>query len=135
MAPNDKCPTRPEPTYVAMADPSKRKSHHLTSLRDRLSYTQGLVVGQLSVVLLHAAFIKFFIFGDPPSPEATASQRATERRSRTLALKKSLLSFLTSIPRTEKKQQQQQQQQQQQPQQHHPVLNKMKSSILRPSPP
>lgn len=59
----------------------------------RLSFTQGLIVGQLSVVLILAAFIKFFIFGDPPSPDVTASLRATERRSRTLAHKQSLLSL------------------------------------------
>ena len=50
-------------------------------------------MGQLSVVLILAAFIKFFIFGDPPSPDVTASLRATERRSRTLAHKQSLLSL------------------------------------------
>jgi maintenance of morphology protein 1 len=59
----------------------------------RLSFTQGLIVGQLSVVLILAAFIKFFIFGDPPSPDVTASLRATERRTRTLAHKQSLLSL------------------------------------------
>ncbi|EPE07278.1 mitochondrial outer membrane protein mmm1 [Ophiostoma piceae UAMH 11346] len=69
------CPPRVEPTF---------------------SFTQGLIVGQLSVVLLVAAFIKFFIFGDPPSPEATASQRASERRSRTEAHKKSLLTLRAS---------------------------------------
>lgn len=58
-----------------------------------LSFTQGLIVGQLSVVLILAGFIKFFIFGDPPSPDVTASLRATERRSRTLAHKQSLLSL------------------------------------------
>ncbi|KAF4120266.1 maintenance of mitochondrial morphology protein 1 [Geosmithia morbida] len=58
-----------------------------------LSFTQGLIVGQLSVVLILAAFIKFFIFGDPPSPDITATLRATERRSRTLAHKQSLLSL------------------------------------------
>ena len=50
-------------------------------------------MGQLSVVLVLAAFIKFFIFGDPPSPDVTASLRATERRSRTLAHKQSLLTL------------------------------------------
>ncbi|KAJ8122046.1 hypothetical protein ONZ43_g1654 [Nemania bipapillata] len=60
-----------------------------------LSFTQGLIVGQLSVILLLAAFIKFFIFGDPPSPEVTASIRATERRSRTLAHRQSLLTLRT----------------------------------------
>ncbi|KAK1751652.1 maintenance of mitochondrial morphology protein 1 [Echria macrotheca] len=95
----DVCPPRSEPT---------------------LSFTQGLILGQLSVVLILAAFIKFFIFGDPPSPEVTASLRATERRSRTVAHKKSLLSLRTSNTR-------------QTPQQ--PVLNKKKSSILRSGPP
>lgn len=86
----------------------------------RFSFTQGLIFGQLSVVLLLAVFIKFFIFGDPPSPEVTASLRATERRSRTLAHKTSLLSLRTSNAR-------------QSPQQ--PALNKKKSSILRTGPP
>lgn len=58
-----------------------------------LSFTQGLILGQLSVVIVLAAFIKFFVFGDPPSPDVTASLRATERRSRTLAHRQSLLSL------------------------------------------
>lgn len=97
----DVCPARSEPT---------------------LSFTQGLVLGQLSVVLLLAAFIKFFIFGDPPSPEVTASLRATERRSRTLAHKKSLLSLRTSNASARHTPKQ-------------PALSKKKSGILRPSPP
>ncbi|KAK5098642.1 ERMES complex subunit mmm1 [Exophiala xenobiotica] len=32
-----------------------------------LTFTQGLLVGQLSVILLIGAFIKFFIFGEAPS--------------------------------------------------------------------
>lgn len=96
MDPAGACPTKPEPT---------------------LSFTQGLIVGQLSIVLLLGAFIKFFIFGDAPSPEVTASTRAAERRSRTLAHKRSLLTLRTENPR--------------QPQ---PTLNKKKSSMLR-SPP
>ncbi|KAI1115032.1 hypothetical protein F5Y14DRAFT_411917 [Nemania sp. NC0429] len=96
MAADNICATKPEPT---------------------LSFTQGLIVGQLSVVLLLAAFIKFFIFGDPPSPEVTASIRATERRSRTLAHRESLLSLRT--PNTRQAQQ---------------APGKKKSSVLR-SPP
>lgn len=69
-----------------------------------------------------AAFIKFFIFGDPPSAEETASLRASERRSRTLAHKKSLLSLRTSNQRPGSQQQQS-------------VLNRKKSSILRSGPP
>ncbi|PHH59652.1 hypothetical protein CDD81_2775 [Ophiocordyceps australis] len=66
------CPTSSEPTF---------------------SFTQGLIFGQLSVVVILAAFIKFFIFGDPPSADVTASVRASERRARTLAHKQSLLSL------------------------------------------
>lgn len=44
-------------------------------------------------MLILAAFIKFFIFGEAPSPDVAASLRATERRSRTLAHKQSLLSL------------------------------------------
>jgi maintenance of morphology protein 1 len=69
---------------------------------------------------LIAAFIRFFIFGEPPSPEVTAAIRARERRSRTLAHKKSILSLRESNSR------------QQGPQ---PTLTKKKSSILRSSPP
>ncbi|KAI0458344.1 hypothetical protein F5B21DRAFT_23788 [Xylaria acuta] len=96
MAVDNICPTKPEPT---------------------LSFTQGLVVGQLSVVLLIAAFIKFFIFGDPPSPEVTASIRATERRSRTLAHRQSLLTLRTRNTR-----------------QSQPTLSKKKSTVLRHAP-
>ncbi|KAI1384493.1 uncharacterized protein F4822DRAFT_365365 [Hypoxylon trugodes] len=94
------CPMKPEPT---------------------LSFTQGLIVGQISVVLLIAAFIKFFIFGDAPSPEVTASLRAAERRSRTLAHRQSLLTLRSATPNATRPSQQ-------------PSLNKKKSSILR-SPP
>jgi len=81
-----------------------------------LSFTQGLIVGQLSVVLVLAAFIKFFIFGDPPSPDVTASLRATERRSRTLAHKRSLLSLRSPANRQERE------------------LNRKKSTVLRNPP-
>ncbi|KAJ3520111.1 hypothetical protein NM208_g13855 [Fusarium decemcellulare] len=81
-----------------------------------LSFTQGLIVGQLSVVLVLAAFIKFFIFGDPPSPDVTASLRATERRSRTLAHKRSLLSLRSSGNRQDRE------------------LSRKKSSVLRNPP-
>ncbi|KAF5026405.1 hypothetical protein F66182_1533 [Fusarium sp. NRRL 66182] len=82
-----------------------------------LSFTQGLIVGQLSVVLVLAAFIKFFIFGDPPSPDVTASLRATERRTRTLAHKRSLLSVNSSGNIQDKE------------------LNRKKSTVLRNPPP
>lgn len=51
-----------------------------------LSFTQGFLLGQLSVVLLIAAFIKFFIFGEaPPPPSRGLSHRsATHRRSNSI---------------------------------------------------
>ncbi|KAF7508520.1 ERMES complex subunit mmm1 [Endocarpon pusillum] len=39
-------------------------------IQSSLSFTQGLLVGQLSVVLLLGAFIKFFIFGEAPPPQS-----------------------------------------------------------------
>ncbi|KAI9934081.1 ERMES complex subunit mmm1 [Aspergillus wentii] len=46
-----------------------------------LSFTQGFLLGQLSVVLLIGAFIKFFIFGEaPPPPSRGLSQRSTAAR-------------------------------------------------------
>ncbi|KAK2836897.1 ERMES complex subunit mmm1 [Arthroderma sp. PD_2] len=46
-----------------------------------LSFTQGLLLGQLSVVLLIGAFIKFFIFGEAPSSASRGiSQRAAPRK-------------------------------------------------------
>ncbi|KAH6661261.1 hypothetical protein BKA67DRAFT_590298 [Truncatella angustata] len=96
MAAEDMCPAGPQPT---------------------LSFTQGLIVGQISVVLLIAAFIKFFIFGEAPSPDVTAQARATERRSRTLAHKHSLLTLRTENENAPQR-----------------TLNKKKSSILRNPP-
>ncbi|KAI9844126.1 MAG: ERMES complex subunit mmm1 [Thelocarpon superellum] len=54
-----------------------------------LSFTQGFLLGQLSIVVLIGAFIKFFIFGDLPSADSTATARATARRERTLAHRRS----------------------------------------------
>lgn len=47
-----------------------------------LSFTQGFLLGQLSVVILIGAFIKFFIFGEAPSAETTAANRALARSHR-----------------------------------------------------
>ncbi|MCJ1392375.1 ERMES complex subunit mmm1 [Xylographa bjoerkii] len=38
-----------------------------------LSFTQGFLLGQLSIVILIGAFIKFFIFGEPPSSHTPTS--------------------------------------------------------------
>lgn len=68
------------------------------------------------MVLILAAFIKFFIFGDPPSPEQIASLRASDRKTRSLAHKQSLPSLITPSQRQGQ------------------ALNRKKSSILRNSP-
>ncbi|MCJ1304468.1 ERMES complex subunit mmm1 [Hypocenomyce scalaris] len=65
-----------------------------------LSFTQGFLLGQLSVVILIGAFIKFFIFGEPPSPETTASARALARRNRALAHRRSI--SINSSPTSQK---------------------------------
>ncbi|TGJ87350.1 hypothetical protein E0Z10_g1371 [Xylaria hypoxylon] len=116
MAMDNLCPMKPEPTCVSLFTLFVQ---HIADIcySSSLSFVQGLVVGQLSVVLLIAAFIRYFIFGDPPSPEVTASIRATERRSRTLAHRQSLLTLRT--PNTRQQQ---------------PALNKKKSSLFRNPP-
>ena len=63
----------------------------LLTINCSLSFTQGFILGQISIVLLLSLFIKYFIFGPLPSADYTASLRATDRRSRTLAHKRSLL--------------------------------------------
>jgi len=61
-----------------------------------LTFTQGLLVGQLSVVFLIGAFIKFFIFGEaPPLPAKTANR--ISKHTRTLSLH-SLASSQSSPP-------------------------------------
>ena len=45
-----------------------------------LSFTQGLLLGQLSVVLLIGAFIKFFIFGETPPPSRRSGQRTSHHK-------------------------------------------------------
>ena len=64
-----------------------------------LSFTEGFLLGQLSVVILIGAFIKFFIFGEPPSPETTASTRALARRDKALGHHRSVsLTSSSSTP-------------------------------------
>ncbi|OJJ43755.1 hypothetical protein ASPZODRAFT_154272 [Penicilliopsis zonata CBS 506.65] len=56
------------------------------SAQSSLTFTQGFLLGQLSVVLLIGAFIKFFIFGEAPAPPSRGlSQRtAAHRRSNSI---------------------------------------------------
>ncbi|ODH49990.1 hypothetical protein GX48_03936 [Paracoccidioides brasiliensis] len=51
-----------------------------------LSFTQGLLVGQLSVVLLIGAFIKFFIFGEAPPPPSRGLSNRTSTHPRSYSI-------------------------------------------------
>jgi hypothetical protein len=114
-------PPLPKPESSCVPQSPNLKSRKADKPPFSLSFTQGLLLGQLSIVILIGAFIKFFIFGDPPSADVTASLRATERRSRTLAHKRSLLSLRSSTTNHRSSQP--------------PTLNKKRSSILRNPPP
>ena len=52
----------------------------------------------LMITILIGAFIKFFIFGETPPSDSSASARLTSRRARTLAHKRSLSSSVHSTP-------------------------------------
>lgn len=48
-------------------------------------FASGFLLGQLTLALILFVFIKFFIFGEAPSADARAIQRAAARRQRTLS--------------------------------------------------
>lgn len=48
-------------------------------------FASGFLLGQLTLALILFVFIKFFIFGEAPSADARATQRAAARRQRTLS--------------------------------------------------
>ncbi|KAF1851235.1 uncharacterized protein K460DRAFT_303221 [Cucurbitaria berberidis CBS 394.84] len=60
-----------------------------------LSFTQGFLLGQLSIALLIFFFIKFFIFGEPPSADDRSLHLNSLRRARTLAHQQSITSLKT----------------------------------------
>jgi maintenance of morphology protein 1 len=60
-----------------------------------LSFTQGFLLGQLSIALLIFFFIKFFIFGEPPSADDRSLHLNSLRRARTLAHQQSLKQLRT----------------------------------------
>ncbi|KAI9832080.1 MAG: GDP-mannose transporter into the lumen of the Golgi [Phylliscum demangeonii] len=73
-------------TNISASSQSVRDARPVaTAAPNSLSFLQGFFVGQLSVVILLAFFIKYFIFGDAPSAEGTASARLAVRRQRALA--------------------------------------------------
>jgi len=60
-----------------------------------LSFTQGFLLGQLSIAILIFCFIKFFIFGEPPSADDRSLHLNSLRRARTLAHQQSLKQLRT----------------------------------------
>ncbi|KAK2749454.1 ERMES complex subunit mmm1 [Myotisia sp. PD_48] len=76
--------------------PDPQAPGHSPPPQPSLSFTQGLLVGQLSVVLLIGAFIKFFIFGEAPSSRSIPQRTVHHRRSYSI---NSAL-FKESSPRT-----------------------------------
>lgn len=65
-----------------------------------LSFTQGFLVGQLSIVVLIGAFIKFFVFGEVPSHESTASSHGNVHQKGQQHLRSS--SLLSASPQRTK---------------------------------
>ncbi|KAI7142830.1 hypothetical protein KC352_g29259, partial [Hortaea werneckii] len=53
-------------------------------------FATGFLLGQLTLALILFFFIKFFIFGDAPSPDELHLQRSAARRQRTLSHANSL---------------------------------------------
>ncbi|KAJ9642162.1 uncharacterized protein PV06_03270 [Exophiala oligosperma] len=77
-----------------------------------LTFTQGLILGQVSVALFIAAFIKFFIFGEPPPPPSRSANRIP-KHVRTPSLH-SVASSKTAVSQS--------------------LRNKASSNVLRPVP-
>ena len=63
-------------TGFRVRSPSPSLSTGSTAHVTSLSFTSGFLLGQLSVVILFGAFIKFFIFGEAPPADASGSRRA-----------------------------------------------------------
>ncbi|OCT54036.1 Maintenance of morphology protein 1 [Cladophialophora carrionii] len=63
-----------------------------------LTFTQGFLLGQLSVVIFLGCFIKFFIFGEAPSPPSRTSRR-TPKHVRTTSLH-GIASSKSSVPQS-----------------------------------
>jgi maintenance of morphology protein 1 len=82
----------------------RKALHHRTAsstslytplIRRSLSFTQGFLLGQLSIALLIFFFIKFFIFGEPPSADDRSLHLNSLRRARTLAHQQSIQQLRT----------------------------------------
>ncbi|KAI7225058.1 hypothetical protein KC330_g9200, partial [Hortaea werneckii] len=67
-----------------------------TSSSSSSGFATGFLLGQLTLAFILFIFIKFFIFGDAPSPDELHLQRSAARRQRTLSHANSLQQATTS---------------------------------------
>ena len=94
-----------------------------------LSFTQGFLLGQASVVIFIAFFIKFFIFGESPSVADVRAQKFRQRSFSSPHQRAISINSPTSSPQRRLKQTIPQQQRQQQQQQQQRAANR---NVLRP---
>lgn len=89
----------PEPGALGSSSysffPSRLNSNPANTPPSSLSFTQGFLLGQLSIALLIFFFIKFFIFGEPPSADDRSLHLNSLRRARTLAHQQSIKQLRT----------------------------------------
>lgn len=90
--------SRPVPSPVPQGSSSYAippRANHPANFPSSLSFTQGFLLGQLSIALLIFFFIKFFIFGEPPSADDRSLHLNSLRRARTLAHQQSIKQLRT----------------------------------------
>jgi hypothetical protein len=68
---------------LSLFPPDAQQQYAQTS--SSAGFASGFLLGQLTLALILFVFIKFFIFGEAPSADARATQRAAARRQRTLS--------------------------------------------------
>lgn len=72
--------------YLVCADtPPAAQQSSGNSSSSAYGFASGFLLGQLTLAFILFLFIKFFIFGEPPSADARAAARAIHRRQRTLS--------------------------------------------------
>ncbi|KAI5803127.1 hypothetical protein EDC01DRAFT_645915 [Geopyxis carbonaria] len=76
--------------YVALTNAKNASSNW--------SFTQGLLLGQFSVILVIIVFIKFFIFGPSPPPPSSSSHSRSHSRPSPKQLQKKRSSLLRNPP-------------------------------------
>jgi maintenance of morphology protein 1 len=75
----------PSPNTLLTLFPADAQQQYGASSSSSAGFASGFLLGQLTLALILFVFIKFFIFGEAPSADARATQRAAARRQRTLS--------------------------------------------------